>query len=160
MPTANTTKGRPDRRPSINTMTTSLPASVPVSKHDATPTATSRSSEQAKRETARRSDADPSTTKASDGDLGGARRRKPGPPKGCLPLGHLPARAVADRFLAKVDRSGPDGHWVWMDALVRGRGLLKVAGKVENAAHGSVVLFVGPISPDARVTSGCGRRAA
>jgi len=79
-------------------------------------------------------------------------RRKPGPPRGCPPRGGVPARPVLERFLEKVDRAGPDGHWLWIPPLVRSvRTELKVAGKVESAARVSWALFRGPLPDDGRV---------
>jgi len=73
MPPANETKGRPARRPSINTMLVPLAATLPANKHNSTPSAAPRSSEQGERKQSRRAGTKPRPRKTSKNDLGRAR---------------------------------------------------------------------------------------
>lgn len=120
------------------------------------PLSARQSSGQGERKPSSGPGAKPRPRRTSQSDLGGTQRPKSGPTKGRVRVGGNPARPVLDRFLEQVDRSRSEGHWLWTGPLVRGRGRLKVAGKVENAARVAWVLFVGPIPLGARVHNECG----
>ena len=53
--------------------------------------------------------------------------------------------ALPERFWAKVDKSGPNGCWIWTAALSRGYGKFGINGGTKSAHRLSYESLVGPI---------------
>jgi len=64
-----------------------------------------------------------------------------------------------ERFWVKVDRSGPDGCWVWTAARVTGYGRFRLAGKQVGAHRLAYELLVGPIPDGLTIDHLCRNRA-
>ena len=72
--------------------------------------------------------------------------------------GPKPGMTLLDRFLVKVDRSDPDGHWLWTGAASNGIPMLRTNGRPYTAASIAWQLFNGPVPPGKFVHRTCGRR--
>lgn len=66
--------------------------------------------------------------------------------------------AFLQRFWAKVNKDAPNGCWEWTACLIRGYGVMGVAGKSRGAHRISYTLFVGPIPEDLHIDHLCRNR--